>query len=76
MVQWQLTDEGREVVREGSHEARLYNAVDSRQGTLQAQLMVCDHVILHIVTCCLSITHCWSHDISVEQRQLQYDPVY
>ena len=41
MVEWQLTDEGREVVREGSHEARLYNAVDPREGTPQAQLMVC-----------------------------------
>ena len=55
MVQWQLTDEGREVVREGSHEARLYNAVDSTHGTLQDQLMVCDDASCHVLS---SITHC------------------
>ena len=62
MVQWQLTDEGREVIREGSHEARLYNAVDSRHGTLQDQLMVSDHVC-DIASCHVlsSIMHCWSH---------------
>ena len=36
-----LTPEGLEVVKCGSHEARVYNAVDSREGASQAQIMVC-----------------------------------
>ncbi len=39
--QWVLTDEGSEVVRDGSHEARVYRAVDPQNGTLQADIMVC-----------------------------------
>ena len=38
---WMLTEEGLEFVEKGSHEARLFNAVDTEKGTLQAELMVC-----------------------------------
>ena len=37
---WVLTDEGSEVIREGSHEARVYGAVDSKTGSLQSDIMV------------------------------------
>ena len=37
---WDLTDEGREVVERGSHEARVFQAVDADVGTLQDKLMV------------------------------------
>ena len=37
---WELTPEGMEVLKYGSHEARVYNAVDSNEGTAQAQIMV------------------------------------
>ena len=37
-----LTAEGSEVVKHGSHEARVYNAVDGTTGTPQAQIMVCE----------------------------------
>ena len=37
---WVLTSEGSEIVEKGSHEARLYGAVDKENGTLQAHLMV------------------------------------
>ena len=37
---WVLTSEGSEIVEKGSHEARLYRAVDKENGTLQADLMV------------------------------------
>lgn len=35
-----LTGEGTEVVEEGSHEARVYGAVDAETGTPQAEIMV------------------------------------
>ena len=44
-----LTAEGLEVVKCGSHEARVYNAVDSTEGTPQAQIMVC--VCVHVCVC-------------------------
>ena len=37
---WVLTSEGKEVVASGSHEARVYFAVDEVNGTLQSELMV------------------------------------
>lgn len=37
---WELTDEGKEFVEKGSHEARLFNAIDQAKGTLQSTLMV------------------------------------
>ena len=37
---WELTPEGVQVLEFGSHEARVYNAVDRHEGTLQAQIMV------------------------------------
>ena len=37
---WELTLEGKEVAANGSHEARVYNAVPAEGGILQAQLMV------------------------------------
>ncbi len=37
---WVLTAEGEEIVEGGSHEARLFNAVDPTAGTLQTELMV------------------------------------
>lgn len=37
---WELTDEGRAVAENGSHEAVVYNAVPS-QGILQSELTVC-----------------------------------
>lgn len=37
---WELTPEGVEVQKYGSHEARLYNAIDSNVGTKQAEIMV------------------------------------
>ena len=36
-----LTAEGEEMVQYGSHEARLFNAVDPQNGSIQAELMVC-----------------------------------
>lgn len=36
---WVLTAEGSEVVKSGSHEARVYNAVDKKDGTSQAEIM-------------------------------------
>ena len=38
---WVLMSEGSEIVEKGTHEARLYGAVDKENGTLQADLMVC-----------------------------------
>lgn len=37
---WELTDEGREIVEHGSHEARIFNSVLSEKGILQSELMV------------------------------------
>lgn len=37
---WELTSEGSEVVEKGSHEARVYSAVDPENGTPQAEIMV------------------------------------
>jgi len=37
---WSLTDEGKQVLQHGSHEAVVYNAVDPNEGTLQAEVMV------------------------------------
>ena len=37
---WVLTSEGEEVVERGSHEARMFEAVDKDSGSLQAELMV------------------------------------
>ena len=37
---WVLTWEGSEVVEQGSHEARLFEAVDVEAGTPQADVMV------------------------------------
>ncbi|KAL5487097.1 hypothetical protein EMCRGX_G019656 [Ephydatia muelleri] len=36
---WELTEEGAEIVEKGSHEARVFNAVDAEKGSLQADLM-------------------------------------
>jgi len=38
---WVLTGEGEEIVQHGSHEARLFNAVNPQDGSPQAELMVC-----------------------------------
>lgn len=45
---WELTAEGEEMVQHGSHEARLFNAVDPQNGSLQAELMVCVCVCVHV----------------------------
>ena len=37
---WVLSAEGTEVVEKGSHEARLFDAVDPKNGASQAELMV------------------------------------
>jgi hypothetical protein len=37
---WELTDEGKDVAANGSHEARVFNAVPS-EGIAQADIMVC-----------------------------------
>ena len=37
---WVLTGEGQEVVENGSHEARVYNAVAHEEGSLQSEIMV------------------------------------
>ncbi|CAI8042886.1 Phenylalanine--tRNA ligase alpha subunit [Geodia barretti] len=37
---WVLTGEGQEVVENGSHEARVYNAVTSDGGSLQSEIML------------------------------------
>ena len=37
---WVLTGEGQEVVENGSHEARVYNAVTPDGGSLQSEIMV------------------------------------
>ena len=36
---WELTDEGTQIVNNGSHEAAVYNAIPA-EGITQAQLMV------------------------------------
>ena len=36
---WELTDEGRDVARTGSHEAKVFNAIPA-EGIPQAELMV------------------------------------
>ena len=41
---WVLTAEGEEMVQHGSHEARFFNAVDPKNGSIQAELMVCVYV--------------------------------
>ena len=38
---WVLSAEGSECVERGSHEARLFDAVDPKSGVSQAELMVC-----------------------------------
>jgi phenylalanyl-tRNA synthetase alpha chain len=38
--EWKLTDEGKKVAENGSHEAVVYNAVPS-EGILQSDLIVC-----------------------------------
>ena len=45
---WELTAEGEAMVQHGSHEARLFNAVDPQNGSLQAELMVCVCVCVHV----------------------------
>jgi phenylalanyl-tRNA synthetase alpha chain len=40
--EWKLTDEGRKVAENGSHEAVVYNAVPS-EGILQSDLIVCQY---------------------------------
>lgn len=37
---WSLTEEGKEVLQHGSHEAVVFAAVDAKLGTLQADIMV------------------------------------
>ena len=34
-----MTDEGADIVKMGSHEARVYNAIDRLDGTLQNEIM-------------------------------------
>lgn len=46
---WVLTSEGEEVVERGSHEARLFEAVDKESGSPQAELMV--SYFFHTVVC-------------------------
>ena len=38
--QWVVTGEGSEVMKSGSHEARVYKAVDENAGTAQSEIMV------------------------------------
>ena len=35
-----LTEEGSEILQNGSHEVRLFNAVDPKKGTPQEELLV------------------------------------
>lgn len=43
---WQLTDEGKDVAANGSHEARVYNAVPP-EGIPQAQIMVASNTNIY-----------------------------
>ena len=45
---WVLTDEGQEVVERGSHEARMFQAVDADGGSPQAELMVSMCSVVHV----------------------------
>ena len=36
---WELTEEGAEIVEKGSHEARVFNAIEAEKGSLQADIM-------------------------------------
>lgn len=36
---WVLTDEGKDIVKHGSHEARVFYAINPEKGTLQSELM-------------------------------------
>ena len=48
---WVLTAEGLEVVASGSHEARVYHAVEEETGTLQADIMVRSEMYTLTVKC-------------------------
>ena len=48
---WVLTSEGEEVVARGSHEARMFEAVDKDSGSLQAELMVQSTCICTCIAC-------------------------
>lgn len=43
---WELTDEGKDVAANGSHEARVYNAVPP-EGIPQAQIMVASNTNIY-----------------------------
>ena len=45
---WVLSAEGSEFLEKGSHEARLFDAVDPQSGASQAELMVCICVMVAI----------------------------
>ena len=38
---WELTKEGIEIAEKGSHEVRVFMAVDRNNGSLHSELMVC-----------------------------------
>ena len=41
----------------GSHEARVFKAVDPHNGTLQSELMVCSIIFAYAITC-VEYTEC------------------
>lgn len=53
---WSLTDEGEQVLQQGSHEAVVYNAVDPTVGTLQVDVMVSTTVAVNDLQTCLHTT--------------------
>ena len=43
-----MTEEGREIVQNGSHEVRIFEAVDPTNGTPQNELMVNGDFLIHM----------------------------
>ena len=56
----ELTEEGRQVAENGSHEAVVYSAVPPDGGILQAQLMV--RLIIHLLPLPISCLHATFYD--------------
>ena len=53
---WVLTDEGKDIVKHGSHEARVFYAINPEKGTLQSELMVTTFVLFFVCVCVYTLT--------------------
>ena len=55
---WVLTDEGKDIVKHGSHEAQVFYAINPEKGTLQSELMVTTFVFWCAYTLIVSLFTC------------------